>query len=128
MNVDGAWKKKKAAVGIIIRDDQGEIMVALSEQIGRTPDANGAEIMPLLDAVQFALDNDIEDMVLEGDDLHLVNMLKNGILEHSQYRHLIQHLKLLFQTSKCVRTSHVRQDMLQHMYMQNLVGVSVVGK
>ncbi|KAL3525858.1 hypothetical protein ACH5RR_014230 [Cinchona calisaya] len=96
----GARKKDKAAAGIIIRDDQGEIMVALSEPIGRPPDASGAEIMPLLIVVQFAMDNDIEDMVLEGDNL---------------------------QTSNCVRTSHVRQRYVaEHVYAK--FGKSISGR
>ncbi|KAL3510019.1 hypothetical protein ACH5RR_029420 [Cinchona calisaya] len=53
MNVDGAWIEDKATVKIIIGDDQGEIMVALTEQIGRTPDDEGAEIMELLIVCYF---------------------------------------------------------------------------
>ena len=77
MNLDGAvFKEQKAAgIGVLIRDEQGQIVATLRQKINAHLGALEVEAKAVEVALQFARDVGILDFILEGDSLIVHNAL-----------------------------------------------------
>ena len=80
INVDGVVFKeqKMAGVGIIIRDDAGQLISACSKKIDAPLGAIEVEAKAVEMGLQFAKDMFIQDFTLETDSLSLVNALSSS--------------------------------------------------
>ena len=79
-NVDGAVFKEQltAGLGVIIRDADGLVVGALSQQIYAPLGALEAEAKAMEAAVMFARDVGIQEIIFKGDSLQVHNFLKGG--------------------------------------------------
>ncbi|XP_075674823.1 uncharacterized protein LOC142644018 [Castanea sativa] len=79
-NVDGDVFKEQltAGLGVIIRDADGQVVGALSQQIYAPLDALEAEAKAMEVVVLFARDVGIQEIIFEGDSLQVYNFLKGG--------------------------------------------------
>ncbi|XP_065636023.1 uncharacterized protein LOC111983043 isoform X1 [Quercus suber] len=77
MNMDGAVFKtqKSAGVGVIIRDEQGQVVAALSQKINAPLGALEVEAKAVEIALQFAMDVGVYEFIMEGDSLVVYNAL-----------------------------------------------------
>ena len=77
LNVDGAVFKtqKTAGVGVLIRDEQGQVIAALSQKINAPLGALEVEAKAAEVALQFARDVGISDFIMEVDSLIVYNAL-----------------------------------------------------
>ena len=84
VNVDGAiFKAQKAAgVGVLIRDCHGQVIAALSKRINAPLGPLETEAKAVEAGVQFARDIGIQDVILEGDSLTVVNALCGNTSPH----------------------------------------------
>ena len=79
INIDGAVfaDQKATIVGVLIRDEEGNIIGALSKKIWAPLKAIEIEAKAVEVGLQFAKDLSIRDFILEGDDsLLVINALK----------------------------------------------------
>ncbi|KAK9985868.1 hypothetical protein SO802_030819 [Lithocarpus litseifolius] len=77
INVDGATfaKLKAVGIGVLVRDDQGRVIAALSKKIHAPLGAVEAEAKACEEGMQFAKDLGIQEFILEGDSLIIFRAL-----------------------------------------------------
>lgn len=77
VNVDGAVFKhrKKAGIGVLIQDEIGEVVVALSKLVHAPLGAAKIEAKAMESGVLFARDVGIREAVFEGDSLSICKAL-----------------------------------------------------
>ncbi|KAK9995341.1 hypothetical protein SO802_020027 [Lithocarpus litseifolius] len=81
-NVDGAIFKNQliASLGVLIRDPDGQVVGALSQQIHAPLGVLEAEAKAMEAAVVFARDVGIQEIIFKADSLQVCNFLKGGFL------------------------------------------------
>ena len=59
INFDGAWFREldKAGLGVVIRNGEGQVLAALSEQIVKPPTVEILELLAARSAVTFAAES-----------------------------------------------------------------------
>ena len=69
MNLDGVVFKaqKFVGIGVLIRDEQGRVVAALSQKLNAPLGALEVEAKAVEVAIQFATDVGISDFIMEGD-------------------------------------------------------------
>ncbi|XP_030926840.1 uncharacterized protein LOC115953356 [Quercus lobata] len=95
INFDGAWynESEKAGLGVVIRNGEGQVLAAMSEQIVKPPSVELLELLAAKRAVSFAAETGHEQVVCEGDSKSVVNSLRGTGKENSQGGHLIRDIK-----------------------------------
>ena len=54
INVDAARTPEEVGIGVIVRDDEGQIMAAFAERIGKTSSAEFSEILAVIKGLEWA--------------------------------------------------------------------------
>ena len=83
-NVDAAFDESKmeAAVAFVVRDEQGWLLDRRAKII-KVESALEAECQAMVAATMFSTDNEIENVVFESDNQHLINILmKHEVLPY----------------------------------------------
>lgn len=77
VNVDGAVfsKKKQAGVGVVIRDDAGQVIAALSRKLYSPLGPLETEAKAMEIGVIFAMEVGVRDVTFEGDSLEIYNAI-----------------------------------------------------
>ena len=98
--VDGASRGNpgRAAMGVIIKDERGELMARISRRIGTTTN-NQAEYRAIIAALEKAIELGATHVVINSDSELVVKQL-NG-----RYRVKNAHLKPLYQKIKQLQSS-----------------------
>lgn len=98
--VDGASRGNpgRAAIGVIINDEQGELMARISQRIGTTTN-NQAEYRAIIAALEKAIELGATHVAINSDSELVVRQL-NG-----RYRVKNAHLKPLYQKIKQLQSS-----------------------
>ena len=112
MNVDGAVFKAQTAVGVgvLIRDCNGQVIAALSKRINAPLGPLETEAKAFEAGVQFARDIGVQDIIIEGDSLTVVNALCGNTSPPSSVAAVIAGIKVLSGFVRQVDYSHVRRQ------------------
>ena len=112
INIDGAVfaDQKATSVGVLIRDEEGNIIGALSKKIWAPLKAIEIEAKAVEVGLQFAKDLSIRDFILEGDSLLVINALKELSPPPSFVAAIISSFLLVSQEFRHVVFSHVRRQ------------------
>ena len=93
-NFDGAMfhNSGKAALGVVIQNHEGEVMVALSrrKKIPLPPSVTQLELLAAWQAALFVQEVGLHSSILEGDSEIVINSLRKGDMFQSAFGHLIQ--------------------------------------
>ena len=83
INFDGALfgESDEVGLGVVIRNSEGEVMVALSENIVKPPAAKTVELLAAPRAVLFSIKAGFRNSVFEGTPLLLSSLYKIGICQ-----------------------------------------------
>ena len=86
INFDGAWFRESdmAGLGVVIRNGDGLVLAALSEQIVKPPSVEILELLTARRAVTFAAESGHEQVVCEGDSELVINSFRGSGMENSQ--------------------------------------------
>lgn len=116
INVDGAFTKERAGIGMVIRDSTGALEPVMVENIENCFDAEQAETLAFLKALLFARDFGFIHIILEGDSSNVVNKINNTQPDFSMLGHLTEGIKILLRSFPEVEFIHVkrRNDMPAH--------------
>ena len=98
------------SVGVLIRDEEGNIIGALSKKIWVPLKAIEIEAKAVEVGLQFAKDLSIRDFILEGDSLLVINALKELSPPPSFVAAIISSSLLVSQEFRHVVFSHVRRQ------------------
>ena len=86
INYDGAMfgESDMAGIGVVIRNCEGQVMAALSEQIVKPPTVDFLELLAARRAVSFSTQLDYVQGVCEGNSESVVNALKGSGMKNSR--------------------------------------------
>ncbi|XP_075669676.1 uncharacterized protein LOC142639367 [Castanea sativa] len=78
VNVDGAIfpKSKQSGVGVIVRDEEGNVIAAMSRKLRLPLDALETEAKALEIGMEFAKEVGLRDVVFEGDSQLIINVVR----------------------------------------------------
>ena len=93
-NYDGAMFREsdKAGIGVVIRDSEGQVLAALSEQIVKPPLVEILELLAARRAVKYTTELGYAQLVCEGDSESVVNSLRGSGMESSWGGHIIKEI------------------------------------
>ena len=88
VNTDGATFKdiKCCGVGVVIRNEKGELMGALSKKFGLPLGGLEAEVLAVEEGVALAWDLGLKDIIIKSDALLVTNSLENQNVMPSSIR------------------------------------------
>ena len=112
LNFDAAVLTDTSAssVGVIIRNDRGQVMVALSSKGLAVTNSKEAEVLACRQAMEFALDVGFSDLIVEGDDSNVIRSIVSAQIDWS-------HLGNLYDDIRCLagRLRHVEFRGIRHI-------------
>ncbi|XP_065620311.1 uncharacterized protein LOC136063608 [Quercus suber] len=111
INFDGALFKdiNKAGLGVVIRNDHGQVIASLSEQIQMPFSSDLVEALAAARAISFAYELSFTNYVLEGDSDVVIKALKHSDDSLSSFGHILASAKTLTDV-KCITFSHTRRS------------------
>ncbi|KAL0017569.1 hypothetical protein SO802_004638 [Lithocarpus litseifolius] len=128
VNVNGAvfGKQKEAGVGVVIRDHEGNFIAGLSKKFKAPSGATEVEAKAFETGITFAKEVGIQDFVLEGDSLTIVNALCEKTSAPSSVASLIYGIKAGSNELRNVYFFHVcrSENLLAHLLAKFVVGIS----
>ena len=88
INYDGVVfiEVKKSRIGVIIRNDQGLVIVTIAQQLPQAYQATKIEVMATVLALKFGLEVGVDRAIVEGDSEIVVQALGNrssGLASHN---------------------------------------------
>lgn len=97
VNFDGALfaEENIAGLGVIIRNDSGLVMAALSQQIPLLASVEMVEVLAARRALWFAKELGFQRLIVEGDSEAIINSINGDYMAWSEFRHILQDISLL---------------------------------
>ncbi|CAL5418883.1 unnamed protein product [Camellia sinensis] len=112
VNFDGATFKTQqlCGVGVLIRDQRGEPVAALSEQIPTWMEADCIEAIAAVKALEFAIELGLTNIHLEGDSLTVVKAIREESNLCASFGHFLQCTISYTKQFSYFCVSHVRRN------------------
>ena len=112
VNFDGAVFREdnSAGVGVVIRDEQGFLVAAMTDKIPLPYSVSAVEVLAAVKALRFAGDIGLESFILEGDSKITIDALAGNNMEHAEFGNLIEEAKWLSSQFSDVSYSHVKRQ------------------
>ena len=99
-----------AGIGVIIWNEQGLVMVALSQQI---PSPALVEMMEVLAArrdLVFAKELGFDKVVVEGDSEIVITAILGDYMDYSYMGHVLQDIKFMFSSFSFISFKHIHRE------------------
>ncbi|XP_065637528.1 uncharacterized protein LOC136070886 [Quercus suber] len=112
LNFDGAIFSElgKAGLGVVVHDCHGNAIASLSEQAPLPFAPVIVEAMAAARAITFAQELGLQEFMLEGDSVAVINTLQSAEPSLTSYGHLLDSAKSTLVSSKCIACTHIRRD------------------
>ena len=112
VNFDEAYftGDNKAGLGIIIRNDVGLVMAALTQQIPLLASVEMVEVLVARRALWFAMELGFHRLVVEGDSEVIINSIKDGNMSQSTFGHILQDITSLCSLFSYVPFQHIKRQ------------------
>ena len=112
MNYDGACfvDEEKARIGVVVRNDRGQVMGSLAEKIEMPPTVEVLEAMAARRVMLFMEELGLRHAVFEGDLELVVKALVGHCPNRSSIGHIIKDCKSLRGLFQTCSFSHVRRQ------------------
>ena len=81
--------KARVGMGVILRDERGQVLVAMSKTRNGTLEPSAGEAFAASSAVCFCKDLGVQRVVLEGDAKQIVDAINSSSTSWSRFGHLI---------------------------------------
>ena len=109
INFDGATFKylNQASIGVVIRDEHGLVIAALSQCIPLPSSVSMVEALAVRQALIFAQEISVFSVKVEGDSLQVIRAINNKKLDRSGLGHIIQDIKQLGSCMQSCSFSHI---------------------
>ncbi|XP_030936139.1 uncharacterized protein LOC115961274 [Quercus lobata] len=98
-----------AGLGVIIRDQAGLVLAALSQNIPLPTSVEAVEVMAARRALLFAKELGFERVVVEGDSEVVIKAIKEKSLLSSGWGHLLKDIHALSHSFSCIYFLHVKR-------------------
>nr|XP_023927486.1 uncharacterized protein LOC112038880 [Quercus suber] len=112
VNFDGAVFSQDglAGIGVIIRNEQGLVMAALSQQIPSPTSVEMVEVLAARQAVLFAKELGFDKVELEGDSESVTKAILGDYMDRSYIGHVLQDIKFLFSSFSVISVKHIYRE------------------
>ena len=103
-------ESSSAGIGVIIRDNRGEAIGALSMP---TPLSNSFAVLEALAcrrALFFAKEIGLRQVVFEGDSAMVIQVVTHGNAELAEYGHIVEDIRILAADFDFIQFSHVKRN------------------
>jgi ribonuclease HI len=97
-------------VGVVVRDDQGKVILAQGKSILAMYDPATGEAVAALVAVELYRDLDVFDVILEGDSLEVVNAINEDRSSRRKYGHILDDIKMVLSSLRSWEVMHVKRE------------------
>ena len=110
-NYDGALLEEsgEAGLGVVIRNEKGEVMESLAEKINKPDSVEILEALAARRAVLFATELGLQRVVFEGDSETVFKALSGATLDRSCIGHIIKDCKSISGLFQAHFFSHTRR-------------------
>ena len=111
-NFDAAFSKESGstATGVVFRDQAGQVIAALCQNLGQVQSVDMAEALAARRAVIFARELSLFNIIVEGDCLHVIQALQRTDPCNMLFGHIIDETKRMGQMLRGCRFQHVRRE------------------
>ena len=111
-NFDGAIFSQDGLAGtnVIIRNEQGLVMAALSQQIPSPTSVEMVEVLAARQALVFAKELGFDRMVLEGDSKTVIKAILGDYMDCSYMGHVLQDIKMLSSSFSFISVKHIHRE------------------
>ena len=112
MNFDGAVfrEENSAGVGVIIRDEEGQIIASMAEKVPLPNSVAALEVVAAVKTLYFTAELGISSIVLGGDSNIVFKALVSDDTSFADHGHLVEEAKLLSDLFNFCSFSHVKRD------------------
>ncbi|XP_059440462.1 uncharacterized protein LOC132172916 [Corylus avellana] len=100
----------RMGVGVIIRDERGQIIATLSQPTEYHHEPAAAEAVAALKAVEFCREVGVHETILEGDSLLVVNAIKNQNQCWLRYGQIITDIKWVLESLTQWSIRHIKRE------------------
>ena len=112
VNYDGTLfrESRLAGIGVVARDSDGRVVGALSDRVGLPGTVEEVEAIACREAVKFALQLGLTEVVFEGDSESITMAIISGKPCFSSYGHILDDVKALISHFASVSFLHVKRQ------------------
>ena len=112
VNVDGAvfTTRKQTGIGVIIRNDAGAVVAALSKKMVVPLEALETEAKAMEMGVRFTAEVGIRDVIFEGDSLAVYNAMRGSGSESTAIQNIVTGVLRQAQGFRMFDFSHVKRQ------------------
>ena len=127
VNFNGALFTVENSVGlsVVIRNEEGQVMVSLSQKTTLPFTTIKVEAMVVLRALKLALETGFHQIILEGNSQILVSTLGNNFHSLSNFGHIVKDIQYLASCFSKIYYSHVRRhcNIITHSLVRRVVSL-----
>ena len=109
VNVDGAFKEGKIGIGIIVRDDVGDLIASMAAPANSIYDPKHLETLAVAKGIEFANDLALTSYCIELDCLEIVNRIRSKTEDLSDIGHIIHMIRQLSRYPCCLGVAHTKR-------------------
>ena len=111
-NYDGAYfaEEEAAGIGVVVRNDLGQVMASLAEKLAMPPTVEILEAMAARRAMIFMEELRLHRAIFEGDSETVVKALSRDCPDRSCIGHIVKDCKSLMGCFQTNSFSHVRRQ------------------
>ena len=117
------FKHKLMGIGVVVRDHHREIIAALKRRETGSPESIQAEFVGALMAAEFSRDLGLQDLILEGDSISIVNVLRSSVPNWSPFGQIIEDACGILFSRRSWDVMHVKREanMVAHFLAKNAI-------
>ena len=112
VNVDGALfaAENTAGLGVVIRDEHGQVMVSLSERIPLPSTVIEVEVLAARRGMELAVETSFRNIVLESDSQILIKALREDSYSLASFGHIVKDIQVIASYLSSSNFYHVRRQ------------------
>ena len=99
-----------SGVGAIIRNERGEVMATLSTKESFAQDSEEAETLACRNALEFAIDVGISDLIIEGDNVSVMRVVASNCMDGSRLGNILEDIHCLVSALRWCFVSCVKRS------------------
>jgi ribonuclease HI len=90
--------KARVGIGVILRDERGQVLAAMSKTRNGTLEPSTGEAFATSTAICFCRDIGVQRVVLEGDAKQIVDAVNSNLTSWSRFGHLIDDTRWILES------------------------------
>ena len=112
VNVDGAlfYADNTAGLGVVIRNEHGQVMVSLSERTLLPSSVIEVEVLAARRGLELAVETGFRNIVLESDSQILITAVREDFYSLASFSHLVKDIQFIASYLSLINYSHVRRQ------------------